>query len=156
MERNAGANGKLAFSMLEAKSIPGMWQAIKPGVEHIRKLSQDKFDWKPEDVMTDLMNKRSVLFFVYKNNQRLGFFVIRFFNQEFTKARYMHVWLAYRNPETYRMGDVSVPVWEKMEQLARKYEAKYIEFDSPRGSWARKMMKQGVRPHRTVYRKEIN
>lgn len=156
MERNADLNGKLVFSMVEAKSVPGLWSAIKPGVEHIHKLSNGTFGWKPEDVMADLMNKRSILFFVYKNDQRLGFFIIRFFKEEFTTNKYLHVWLAYRDAKTYRMGDVSIPVWQKIEQLAKKYEAKYIEFDSPRGSWARKMMKQGVRPHRTVYRKEIN
>lgn len=121
----------------------------------IYRLSNGTFNWKVPDVKAALENKKALACFVYYHGVRVGFFVLRFFEDEFNRKKYVHVWLAYQYPDIHPEIDLVVETWGWIEKEARKLGAVYIEWDSNRAAWQKRAVDLGAKPHRTVYRKEL-
>ena len=145
----------LVISKLEASHVAGLWPYIEAGVKEIHRLSGGSFGWGPLDVRAALEQKKALACFVYFDKERVGFFILRFFEDEFSRKKYVHVWLAYQYPDFHPQSDLMIEVWDWIENEARKLGARYIEWDSNRAAWQKRAVDLGAKPHRTVYRKEL-
>lgn len=148
------SDGELIISKIEPEQIPGLWPLMVTGVQEIYKFSGGTFGWKPEDVRQHLLEKKALACFGYVGGKRVGFMVLRFFEEDFTRKKYVHVWLTYIYPKWQNRGLLEQG-WSWLENEARKVGAAYIEMDTNRQGWRLLSKKLGLLAHRTVYRKEI-
>jgi len=144
----------MIFSKIGPEQINGLWPAIMEGVYDIFNRTQGTFGWTPFDVREAILRNSAELYMAYENNKRVGFVVLRNFIGEFNRSKYLHVWLGYLNKENRNKGFLK-PGMEWLIKEATKRNASYIELDSNRTGWGRKLLEYNMKPHRTVYRKEI-
>jgi hypothetical protein len=147
---------KLVFSEVEPKQIDGLWPYLIPAIDEYQQRFGKEIDWTQTDVLQALKADTGRIVFVYQKGLRIGFMIVRGFQGEFKKQKYMHIWLGYLYPE-YRghIREYLPQAFDYLAKMAVKGGAQYIEMDTPRPGWKRLMSQIGMNLQRTVYRKEI-
>ena len=112
------------------------WNAIRPGVEEIRKDASD--DWIPEDVYAAIRAGTSQLHVVTMGGDYAGFVVITPTFTEFSKERVLHVWLAYSSGDY----DIWEPTLDELKRSARAAGIKVITCTSTRRGFAKRGFEQ--------------
>lgn len=146
----------LVFSVLDKNQIGGLWSLIQSGVDEVKTRWPQATTWRTDDVQRALRADTARLIFVYDHGERVGYVIVRLFQEEFNRTPYVHIWLAYLYPEHRGKVHQYLPeVLEYLDREADKKWCKYYEMDSPRPGWARLLEKYHIKKHRVVYRKEI-
>jgi hypothetical protein len=146
----------LIFSEIEPGQIDGLWHVLSPAVDEFRQRFGEHMEWTGKDLKSALKSDAGRTIFVYDGKDRIGFIVVRRFTEEFTKAKYLHLWVGhlfrkYRG----RIREFLPEVFVYLKKMAHNDGAKYIEMDSPRMGWERIMQRYGMVPKRMVYRQEV-
>lgn len=146
----------LIFSELEPGQIEGLWPRYVPGLQEYLKRWPQNIEWKMEDVKQAIRKDTARIINVYIGKDQIGFVVYRRFYEEFSKHKYLHLWLGYLFREHRgRIKEFLPEVFEYLSKVSKRYGARYIEFDSPRKGWERIMDSLDMKPRRMVYRKEV-
>jgi hypothetical protein len=156
MESVPGFDGKLIFSEMAPEQITGLWPHMGQGIDETYRQWQKYAEWVPNDIFTTIKKDQAKVAFMYRDGTRIGFLIYRYFWEEFSKTKYLHIWLAYIYPEFRgKIGDY-LPQWsDYFVKVCKLNNCKYIEMDTMRDGWEKLLVKEGMNPRRTVYRKEL-
>lgn len=134
------------------KDIRKIWPTIIKGLDIIMGKSPEYKDWKPVNVMGELMGNQNgcKLYIVEEDDQYAGFVVARYFRDEFTLEPVCFIWLAYLK-EQGLIEDVYS--WMMME--AKRHRCKRIRIQSNRPGWKKIAERLGGKLWYSTYQKEL-
>jgi hypothetical protein len=126
--------------------IRSTWNKVKPGIEKILADNPD-LTYIPEDVYSDCVNEKAFLF-----TSPMGFLVLTFEFDKYTKDKTLYVWIAY----TYNKGGhgiVTHTPW--LNKLAKKYDCKYLETQSNVPKFEEYFPNNGWGLNMSIYRRTV-
>jgi hypothetical protein len=146
----------LVFSAIDSDQTDGLWSKVRDGFAEVKRRWPNAVTWQPDNVQESLKGGSAQLVFIYDDMNRVGYFVVRKFREEFKMTPYLHIWMAYLYPE-YRgkVRDYLPETMAYIERIAKQHSCQYIEMDSPRIGWKNLLRKFKMNQHREVYRKEL-
>ena len=127
-------------TLVNPQELRNWWVFVRPGLEEILKKSPES--WIPEDVYTDCMNGRSMLWVFSVDDQAVGFAVLE------PKGDALHCWCGWANSVGYFESAVKC-----VSEIAKAGGSRYVTFESWRSGWNRIAPKFGFKPKSWV--KEI-
>lgn len=144
----------LVFSEMAPEQITGLWPHVGQAVDETYRRWKDFVGWVPNDLFAAVKKDTARIAFMYDKGVRIGFLVYRYFWEEFSHKKYMHIWLAYLYPEfRFRLRKYLPQGMEYLGKTAKRQSCNYIEMDTLRKGWGKLM--PDMKPQRVVYRKEI-
>jgi ribosomal protein S18 acetylase RimI-like enzyme len=136
------------------EQIAGLWPHMGPGLDETYRRWQKYVEWVPNDFFNAVKKDRARVAFMYDKGRRIGFLVYRYFWEEFSNKKYLHIWMAYLYPEyRFKLKEYLPQGMEYLENTAKKQDCKYIELDSLRKGWG--LLMPDMKKQRVVYRKEL-
>lgn len=141
-------------SVYRERNIRGNWDKVAAGIEKINSVGPGHMGWTINHVLTELLrnDKGCKLYFIEKDGNYAGFFILRFFLEEFSRAPVCHVWLTYLEKNS---SGLLTDISEFINEEAARHRCKFIRMESNRPGWERVLKKFGGVPWMTIYQKEI-
>jgi len=128
--------------LIEPHNVREIWFYVKPKLEVILKKSPE--NWIPEDIYSECVNGRSMLWIGFLADKPFGFIV-----GQIQETNILHIWCGYCD------NNVSDKVkWTVVENIAKDLKVKKISFESWRKGWEKKAKSLGFAPRK--YIKEIS
>jgi hypothetical protein len=134
-------------SKLEAFDVRQVWDAILPGLQHIKRLTNA--DWRPEDLYSACLAKRM---HVFKPDAAGSDFVLLVQNiSPYTGKAYLLVLAAYS-----KEGDAIAKFQSEIDSIALESGCEFVEFASPRKGWERMAARHDYVEVRRLYRRNLD
>lgn len=131
---------------LEPSSIREHWDAVRVGLEDIKKAWPESNTWRPEDVYAEVVNDEAVLYMTED-----GFAICTLETDKWTNTSDLFIWIAYSFPD--RPAGMLQKYWPSFIAIAEHLGCKGIQTGSLHPaleSWG--VMKRLY----TTYRYELN
>ena len=136
----------MKFEHIPAEQLHSAWASIREGVEKVR--TKGKEGWFPEDVYSELREKRA--FLVLGIEERLvGFFIWHKQIEPFTNEPLLNVWCLH-GEEALGFRDETIA---ELDRIAKALGIKRIRLGGRKG-WA-KVLKEQFEPIRVVYERVL-
>lgn len=111
------------------------WPWIREGL--IVLLKKNPEPWIPEDVYSSVKERKAVIYIAAKNNQPVGFVVVKSMNKN------LHIWCAYSVENDPELIDYA---WKQLVEIAKQTNHANITFESNRPGWQQKAEAMGFVP----------
>ena len=122
------------------------WPVIREGLDFI--LEQNpQFTYRPEDVYSECVNNRAMLF-----HSPAGFVILTVQSDPFTTDKVLVVWIAYSFIHGKHNGLEHV---EWIEDVAREWGCRYLEVQSAIPELKKYLTQSGWDLEATIYKREV-
>jgi hypothetical protein len=122
----------MKFQHVPVSDLRGVWPCVRSNLLHI--LDKSPEDWIPEDVYTEIVTTRSLLFMAMENGHPVGGAVVR------PQGKTLLTWAAWG---VHGLRDDAM---SGLREIARNLQCTELMFETKRRGWDKVAPKLGFRP----------
>lgn len=123
----------IEFRYIAPLFVDDEWKAIEPELEKLSSRYQE--DWKPSDVYKLIKTSEAWLYLIYRDDKYLGFYVLEVLLSQFSKDKYLHVWI-FCCEELDTFMDSCI---DELDRIAKQIGAVGTRFITQRPGWDKKL-----------------
>jgi hypothetical protein len=143
----------VSFKEVPIERVESLWPLMQGLWKEIQARPPATLDWKPEDVMLQLVQGRSRLALIYQEDQDIGYIIYRIVRHELSAKPTLQIWLGGLFPESRRGIEELKVIMAAIVSWCQGEFPMALEILSRRRGWER-VLKNILNFHYSVYRAE--